>query len=117
VSRLTLGSAVSTQLVVDGLPPLPAAAEVAVYRIVCEAVTNVVHHVGAGRCTVTLVHGADAVEVMVADDGAAAGPDAAGGHGLTTMRERAEELGGTFAIERAFGTTVRARIPWAGSPR
>jgi signal transduction histidine kinase len=94
---------------------LPAAVEVAAYRIVTEAVTNTVRHAGARRCDVTLaVDGAVVVEVR--DDGC--GPPADGhlGVGLTSMRERAEELRGSLSVSRLplGGTRVRAELPLGG---
>ena len=83
------------------LPPapveLPAAVEVATYRIVTEAVTNVVRHAGAASCWLTIATGA-AVEIDVVDDGVGIGDEPAAGVGLTAMRERASELGGTVSL-------------------
>ena len=69
--------------------PLPAAVEVAVYRIVTEAVTNVVRHAIAARCWLTMVTGAT-VEIDVIDDGIGIGGHVSDGVGLTAMRERAD---------------------------
>ncbi|MBV9543122.1 MAG: sensor histidine kinase [Chloroflexi bacterium] len=101
---------------VDGeLPPLPAALEVAAYRIIHEALMNVIRHAQAHRTVVRLACVADALEVEVRDDGV--GLQHAGrmpGIGLRSMRERAEELGGTCLIENldGAGTRVHARIPF-----
>jgi signal transduction histidine kinase len=99
------------------LPPLPAAAEVAVYRIVQEALTNVVRHSGARTCTVHLAVDADAVTVTVDDDGVglAAGTGSAG-VGTASMRERAAEMGGeaTVADRPGGGVRVRAVLPRSG---
>ncbi len=96
------------------LPPLPAAVEVAAFRIVQEALTNVVHHARARCCTVRLAL-KDALEIEVVDDGVGPGNGrpVAPGLGLLTMRERAEELGGTCRIEPAAGggTRVLASLP------
>jgi signal transduction histidine kinase len=96
----------------DHLPPLSAAVEVAAYRIVQEALTNVVKHAQAGRCTVRLA-AADVLEVAIADDGVGLPDERRAGVGLLAMRERAEELGGTCVIEAlpAGGTRVMARLP------
>lgn len=83
----------------------------AIYRIVTEAVTNVIRHARAARCTVTVSCHGPTVCVSVVDDGRGEGPHADPGHGLDTMRERAEELGGRFEICYDQGTTVRAEIP------
>jgi signal transduction histidine kinase len=89
-----------------------AAVEVAAYRIVQEAVTNVLKHARASSCAVD-VRGTDAsLVVTVADDGT--GPLRPGtGAGLDTMRERAEELGGSLAVvpRDGGGTVVRAVLP------
>nr|MBA2453402.1 GAF domain-containing sensor histidine kinase [Chloroflexia bacterium] len=98
------------------LPPLPAAVEVAAYRIVQEALTNVVRHAEARNCTIHIACDDEAriLFVGIGDDGIGL-PDARlGGIGLTSIRERAAELGGTCAIERSpgGGTLVRARLPY-----
>ncbi|MGH2589145.1 MAG: sensor histidine kinase, partial [Dehalococcoidia bacterium] len=99
----------------DGLPPLPAAVEVAAYRIAQEAVTNVVRHASARTCTVALLYddAAAVLTVTVSDDGRGLPANARAGVGLTSMRERAEELGGTLHIEAApgGGTLVAASLP------
>jgi signal transduction histidine kinase len=97
----------------DDLEPLPAAVEVAAYRIVVEAVNNVQRHSGADRCTVVLTRDAGDLHVEVADTGAGLAPDRRPGVGLSSMRERAEELGGTFEVEQRTGggTVVRVRLP------
>jgi signal transduction histidine kinase len=94
------------------LSPLPAAVEVAAYRIVQEALTNVVRHARAGHCTVRLTSG-DELELEITDDGVGLPADHRSGVGLNSMRERAEELGGTCVIEPApsGGTRVLARLP------
>jgi signal transduction histidine kinase len=98
----------------DELPPLPAAVEVAAYRIVQEALTNVSRHAKARSCTVRLAcpHGR-ALEVEVTDDGVGLPDKPEGGVGLSSMRERAVELGGTCEIMLASpsGTRVFARLP------
>jgi signal transduction histidine kinase len=91
---------------------LPAAVEVAVYRIASEALTNVVRHSGAGHCTVRLsLNGA--VELDVTDDGGGVRDRTGTGVGLRSMRERAEELGGTCDVLAAepHGTRVQVRLP------
>ena len=109
----------------DDLPALPAAVEVAAYRIVVEAVTNTVRHAGARRCQVSMAMAAGVaaspavLALTVTDDGAglpAAGHDGPG-HGLAIMRERAEELGGAVTITNGSpGVTVRAWLPAMPSP-
>jgi signal transduction histidine kinase len=94
------------------LEALPAAVEVAAYRIVSEALTNVVRHSQAQRCTIWLCLD-DALYVAVDDDGVGLRSDLRAGVGLLSMRERAEELGGACRIERRpeGGTRVIARLP------
>ena len=97
VTRLTLGS-IAARVEVSDLPALPAALEVAIYRIVSEAVTNLVRHAGASRCTVTLKLDGQTVCASIVDDGQGIQPGGSPGHGLDTMRERAEELGGRLEV-------------------
>ncbi|CAA9496217.1 MAG: ATP-binding region, ATPase-like [uncultured Rubrobacteraceae bacterium] len=100
----------------ETLPPLPAAVEVAAYRIAQEAMTNVVRHAGARRCTVGLDLDAGGVlRLEVKDDGRGMDGGRGVGVGLSSMRERAEELGGTLVVEAApaGGTVVRAELPWS----
>jgi signal transduction histidine kinase len=100
----------------EALPPLPAAIEIACYRIVQEALTNVVRHAHATHATVDLRVRAEALEVEVSDDGQGLPPGVRCGVGLTSMRERAEELGGTCLVEALTegGTRVCARLPLEG---
>jgi two-component system NarL family sensor kinase len=94
------------------LHTLPAAVEVAAYRIALEAITNASLHSGATTCTVRLRRN-QALELEVSDDGSGLPIDHHAGVGLTSMRERTAELGGDFTIESALngGTRVFARLP------
>jgi signal transduction histidine kinase len=96
------------------LPPLPAAVEVAVYRVVLEAVTNVVRHAQARTCCVRLQL-SDALMVEVNDDGQGLPHHFQAGVGISSMRERAAELGGTCVIESngTGGTHILFRFPLA----
>ena len=99
-------------MIVDGdLPDLPAAVEVAAYRITQEAVANTTRHAGATRCWVELSANGSLM-LSVRDDGSGICPDRAG-TGLRSMRERADELGGTCTVTftPGVGTTVRAELP------
>ncbi|CAN5268097.1 hypothetical protein BH18ACT10_BH18ACT10_05810 [soil metagenome] len=99
----------------DGLPPLPAAVEVACYRIVQEAITNVSRHAGARNCTIRISpdEQTNVLSLEVEDDGVGIPADRCAGVGLSSMRERAGELGGTLSIETVStgGTRVAACLP------
>ena len=99
-------------VVVDDLPPLSPAVEVAIYRIAMEATTNAVRHAGAADVRVDIAY-TDGVVVTVADDGDGLPADMFPGFGLRSMSDRAEELGGWFSVEanEPRGTVVRAWIP------
>lgn len=98
---------------VGDLGSLPAAVEVAAYRIALEALTNSVRHSRATRCSARLELKDDLLELEIVDDGKGLGPDRRAGVGFNSMRERAAELGGTCTIESASsgGVRVRARLP------
>ncbi|MEW2414319.1 sensor histidine kinase [Streptomyces sp. NPDC046866] len=87
---------VQVELVWSGSPrPLPRDIELAAYRIVQEALTNVVRHARAGHCRVEVAYGDGEFALEVADDGRGLPPEGPGsGFGITGMRERAELLGG-----------------------
>lgn len=119
----------------DPLPPLPAAIEVAAYRIALEALTNVVRHAQAQRCTIRLALDEastpdsalqtqwgrsarlqpqpSALCLEIVDNGHGLAPDARLGTGLLSMRERAAELGGacTIAPRAHGGVSVSTRLP------
>ncbi|MBI4884002.1 MAG: sensor histidine kinase [Actinobacteria bacterium] len=99
------------------LPDLPAAVEVAAYRIATEALTNVTRHADAKRCDVVLDIRQGDLWVEVADDGQGMSSSAVDGVGLASMRERAEELRGGLRIESSRpGTRVLAWLPLAAVP-
>jgi signal transduction histidine kinase len=99
----------------EQLPPLPAAVEVAAYRITLEAINNVERHADARNCVVRLDLDNEAYMLCleVADDGRGIGEARGTGVGLSSMRERAAELGGFCTIEAlaSGGTRVRACLP------
>jgi signal transduction histidine kinase len=98
----------------DGLPALPAAVEVAAFRIASEAMTNVVRHSGATRCRVG-VHVDGSFALTVADNGRGADRPTGGGVGWASMRERAAEVGGSCTITNRpdSGLEIRAVLPLA----
>jgi signal transduction histidine kinase len=95
---------------------LPQGAELAVYRIVQEALTNAIKHAGGATTRVTLVWGATALELGIADDGdGGASPELVGaGHGLIGMRERIRVHGGELEAgpRPGGGFQVSARLPY-----
>src|SRR5262245_38517445 len=95
---------------VEGLPTAP---DLAVYRIVQEALTNVLKHADASRACVVIARGLDEVSIDVTDDGGGSGaPTDGGGNGLRGMRERVAALGGTFSAgpDRGGGFAVHAEL-------
>jgi signal transduction histidine kinase len=111
---------VRVELAVEGEPrPLSQSADLSAYRIVQEALTNVVKHAGRADAAVTLGYWVDELELTIADRADAApsaSPTAAsaGGHGLVGMRERAALFGGTLTAgpRGDHGFEVRARLPY-----
>jgi two-component system NarL family sensor kinase len=99
----------------EKLPPLPAAAEVACYRIAQEAITNVVRHAEARTCRVCLSidEAKRKLELEVADDGVGIPEDRRAGVGMSSMTERAAELGGMCMVAPGpeVGTRVLAQLP------
>jgi two-component system, NarL family, sensor kinase len=110
-----LSQAGGPRIAVDGpddLLSLPAAVEVAAYRIAAEALTNAARHASARACSVSLSCNG-ALELAIADDGGGIPGNRRAGVGLASMQERAEELGGTCTItpRPGGGTLVQAMIP------
>jgi len=100
-------------------PFAPQLSEVAAYRIVTEALTNVVRHAQAQSCHIRLML-ADTLVLEVADDGRGLPPHHHAGVGLLGMRERAAELGGTCTITAlpSGGTRMQAQLPFpSGHPK
>jgi two-component system NarL family sensor kinase len=100
------------QDVAQDLGVLPAAVETAAYRILSEALTNVVRHSGARTCRITVRRG-DGLTMTVRDDGTGIGPQVRRGEGLDSMRARTSELGGVFGISGVpgGGTEIRVMLP------
>lgn len=105
-------------------PRLSPNGEVQLLRIIQEALANVRKHSGATQAWVRLVMEQDSLQATIEDNGAGFDPDALGRatlprFGLSTMRERAEAIGGTLTIisEAGTGTTVTVRLPVGSLPR
>jgi signal transduction histidine kinase len=113
------GAGVPVELRIAGEPrALPAGVDLAAFRVVQEALTNVVKHAGGAAAEVSVHYRADAVEVRIADRGSG-GLNArldSGGHGLVGMRERVRMYGGELRAGRmrGGGFEVHVRLPLEG---
>ncbi len=113
--RVRSGALLRTVVRVEGVGQLPAAVEVAAYRIAVEALTNVARHTDSLEATVVLLRAGSTLTVEVTDLASGTGTWHPG-VGLSSMRERAEELGGSLvAGSTATGGRVRAELPLAQS--
>ena len=112
----------AVQITVDApgsLPSLPAVVEVAAYSIAIEAINNAVRHGQPRHCLVTMSLASGRMVLVVADDGVGIGAHPSTGVGLTSMRDRAVELGGSFHIapdRTGRGTRLEATLPLAMEP-
>jgi len=111
--RKTSAQALAEVRVALGRPAVPAAVDLAGYRIVQESLTNVVRHAAASRAAVEVVYDDGMVTVTVTDDGRGPRASAGTGRGLVGMRERAAAVGGslTAGAGPAGGFQVRAALP------
>jgi len=102
----------------DKFPKLSAAAEVALYRITFEAITNVIRHAEAKTCLIRFwLPSSSLIQLEIIDDGRGGAIVTRQGVGLSSMKERAEELGGFCRIENRLtgGTHITVRLPIATS--
>ncbi|MGA8247144.1 MAG: sensor histidine kinase [Nocardioides sp.] len=113
VRRLEATDGPLLEVAVDVPGRLPAAVEVATYRIVAEAVTNAVKHAEARHVSVRVGVAPRCIVVEVCDDGGGSATPSDHGMGLVSMRERAAEIGGTLVLESdpGRGTRVLAELP------
>lgn len=113
--RSGLGLAVRLDDQLDGALP-PSSVQTTAYRIVQEALTNVVRHSAAATAVVTLSRVGSDLVVTVADDGTGVATDRTAGAGIRGMHERAALAAGTLALDAGAhsGTIVTARLPWDG---
>jgi signal transduction histidine kinase len=108
---------VEVELSVKGPPrSLPAGVELSAYRIVQEALTNVIKHSGSDRATVELRYGKDGLELEILDHGVGANESGlpGSGHGLVGMRERVALFGGSLEAGPVDGRGYRvlAMLPY-----
>jgi signal transduction histidine kinase len=104
------------ELQVEGEPAaLPLGVAVSAYRIVQEALTNVLKHAGPARAQVIVRYAGRELELEIADDGRGSAAVGGAGHGLVGMRERVALYGGDFdaGASNGGGFVVRARLPLA----
>ena len=119
LAEATTGRArLPVELRVEGQAVLPPDVQVALYRIVQEALHNVVKYARAGQAAVTLRLSAESVRLSIIDDGAGFDPGAipAGHFGLRIMRERAESVGARLSIDSQPGEGTRIILVWAARP-
>jgi two-component system sensor histidine kinase UhpB len=98
------------------LPPMSGEEELAIYRIVQEALTNAVRHAGAGEVALTFAVDGERVRVSVSDDGVGIPPREAEDAGIRGMRERAVAIGATLAIVTAPGGGTRVALDLRARP-
>lgn len=120
LARATTAAGVRVDVDLRGEPrSLPPDIDLSAFRIIQESVTNVVRHAATGSCRVSIVYGAEALAIEVADRGRGAGLASRPGFGLVGMRERVALLHGEFTAaphpEGGFRVTARLPVPVAMS--
>ena len=127
LAERTAEAGVRVELAVSGSRlPLPAGLDLAAYRVIQEAITNVIKHAATGSCRVNVAYQQDALTLEITDEGGGANwsdsssgtGTSCAGHGIVGMRERVGMYGGEFqaAPLPGRGFRVTARFPLAGSP-
>jgi signal transduction histidine kinase len=114
--REVSASGVPVSVELDGAPlPVPPGVDLSAYRIIQEALTNVLKHAGPAHATVRLAYCPDALVVSIQDDGSQVAVPNGTGHGLIGIRERVAVVGGevTAGPRVDGGYEVRARLPYA----
>jgi PAS domain S-box-containing protein len=117
LEAVELRSGIHAELQYEALPDLPAPVEEAMYRITQEALNNLLKHAQARQVVVQLREAGGKINLVIADDGVGFIPGEAaqsGGLGLTSIRERAESLGGSLSLRSrpGLGTEICVLIPW-----
>jgi signal transduction histidine kinase len=117
-AKLREATGMAVDVAVEGLPAdLPGEMEIALFRVIQEALTNVARHSGAGQVSVVASRLGDRVRVVVEDDGRGFDPLTPTGRlGLRGIRERVELLGGTLRIESAVGTGTAVIVDVEANP-
>ncbi len=105
---------------IDEVPDVDPDVAIAIYRVLQEAITNVMKYAKASSITVELRNGNDGLHLRIADDGEGFDVDRVSQvkkHGLVGMRQRMRALGGQFGVEsgKGTGTVVTAFVPWPPS--
>jgi signal transduction histidine kinase len=112
-------SGVGVQLTVEGdLDQVPPGVDLSAYRVIQEALTNVLKHAAPATATVIVDCGTDQLDINITDNGTRPTSPPGGGHGLNGMKERVEVLGGEIHTGPATpsGFTVQARLPYQVIP-
>ena len=108
-------SGIVVRLDLEEVRDLPSPIETALYRIAQEALNNVLKHAAAEHVTISLIRNAETVWLQIADDGVGFDPESVGqrGYGLGSMRERAEQVGGSLMSSSlpGEGTTITVEVP------
>ncbi|MGH8876723.1 MAG: sensor histidine kinase, partial [Stackebrandtia sp.] len=116
LARRAALAGVKVEVHADDLDDLPTGLDLSAYRIVQEAVTNVVKHAAPANCRVEVHHAGEQLHIDVVDDGPGGRvlPSAGSGHGLVGMAERVAMYGGEFSAgpQEPGGFAVSARIPY-----